>query len=464
MLSKSVSVLLQESCERHSSRIAISSRDPVTGKEQKTTYGALLEAALEHASRLRSSGLSGQAVLLPSGKDHGTYVSLLGIWLSGNYFVPIPNGCPPGRLEHIRRQAVSSRAPGSSLAYMMFTSGSTGQPKGCRVTHENLLAYLAGISALYDFSPADRISQVFDLSFDPGVSDILWAFLNGATLCPLHYSEIPTLHEYLEREAITVWSSSPSLARLVLDSGGLAGKRFPLLRQSSFIGEKLPLSLVKQWLEHAPGCAIENLYGPLEATISVSRFRIEAGADLSTLPPILPIGSPYPGVELHLEESELLITGRQVADGYLDEQLNELRFFGMGDSRSYRTGDLCTLMPDGNWMFLGRKDSQCKIFGQRFEAEEVERVAEIAGISGAVALPWPSSGTAGFESFVLVSKAPLNGETLEKWKLAGENLLPAFARPSAIFLVEALPLSSSGKLDRPALAKLVQNENAVRLQ
>jgi len=465
--------------DRHSEKKAISYFDYATGQAQSITYKELKESALACALELEKRGIFGRAVAILAGKTLATYSALLGTWISGNHFVPIPRHCPPGRLASILAQAKpahgfglegelsfkeSSPFSNPDTAYFMFTSGSSGKPKGLAITHANLNAYLQGISSFYDFSPVDRISQVFELTFDPSISDILWAFLNGATLCPMQFLEIFALDQYLEREEISVWNGSPSLVRTALNSGLLEGKIFPSLRLSTFIGERLPTELVEKWRRIAPNSAIENLYGPAETTISVSRFHLPAGRPAPTGQD-LPIGQPNPGVKFSRIEQELVVAGNQVGLGYLDPAIDggfygELESEDAAYERGYRTGDLCHQLSSGEWLFTGRKDFQLKISGQRFEPGEVEQVAKTAGLEHSLAIPWPPEAP---ESFVLAIEGALEKKMSLTLLGAFNEHLPSFARPTAIFSFPKFPLSANGKLDRNEISRFISGGKASRV-
>lgn len=474
--------LILATCANHGHQLAVSGVNPRTGTRETITYAELKDSALRLSGQLHKRGIEGRTIALSVDKSAASYAAVLGIWLSGNHLLPVPPGCPPERLkliftsadpalaigaglegkcipwislDHSPRSASSGyQAPlsHSSTAYLIFTSGSTGVPKGCCITHGNLAAYAAAILPSLDISSSDKISQLFEASFDPFFSDLLWAFLRGATLCPLHFLELSNFPTYVEREKITVWSSSPSLARIALDSA--RGKTLSSIRLSTFIGETLTHELAASWRAIAPASVIENHYGPAETTISVSRFRWN-GQEVEM--PSVPIGSAHHGVELASpgNDEELWIGGAQVSPGYLNSALDEGRFVertfpGFESQRWYRTGDICRRLENDKWLFLGRNDDQTKIAGQRFEPGELEAAALALGWGESAALPWPHEATSK-EGFVLVLKKTPDQLELGLAKLAA--LLPPFACPREIYLSPSFPLSLNGKLDRNRLSR-----------
>ena len=351
-------------------------------------------------------------------------------------------------------------------AYVVMTSGSSGIPKAIPVGRSQLDAYLQNTRKLWDFSSVDRLTQIYELSFDPAISDIFWAFTNGACLCPFSTLNLANLGGYLERERPTVFGIPPSVLRLALDSGALTNRSFASVRFSAFIGEALKSELVARWARHAPNSVIENQYGPAEATISVSRYRVprtlyeaETKEELSC-----PIGQPYEGIDFVLlddqqnvscgNEGELAISGQQVNRGYLKNHERTKKAFVSfpWDTQQrtwYRTGDLMTRKADGNYVYLRRIDRQVKLLGQRLELGEIETaVARCSPIPVLGAFLWPLDQTDHATGIIAVLGAYVSASEILTIREQLPKYLSPFMRPRAFFYVATPPLNTSGKIDK----------------
>jgi amino acid adenylation domain-containing protein len=281
-----------------------------------------------------------------------------------------------------------------SIAYLLFTSGSTGQPKGVMVSHANVLHYVDYMANRHDFSCEDRTSQTFDLTFDLSVHDMFVTWQAGAC-CVARPQTIADA--YVKDARLTV--------RFRSRHGDKCGDRelkqaYPHLRLSLFCGEALPVELVRQWAVAAPNSAIENLYGPTELTIACSAYRWQGEKSLKESElGIVPIGEPFDNmqalvVDEHLQEvpvgsdGELLMSGPQLSLGYWQEDEKTRRAFVQVTGRKatyYRTGDRVRQRGIGEpLVYLGRLDNQIKVLGHRVELAEIEAV--IRQISGIQAL------------------------------------------------------------------------------
>jgi D-alanine--poly(phosphoribitol) ligase subunit 1 len=347
--------------------------------------------------------------------------------------------------------------------YLLFTSGSTGAPKGVLVRNRNVMAYLRAVSARYAPQPEDRFTQLFDLTFDLSVHDMFLCWGAGATLyCPPESVRMAP-RDFVRRHDLTFWFSVPSVAVMMSRLRMLRPGDFPSLRWSLFCGEALPKRLAEAWIAAAPNSVVENLYGPTEATIAITAYRVPRNPDLRTLlPDVIPLGYPLEGQQAKVirasghpaedgEDGELYVGGSQVTDGYWERpDLTAERFIISADEategRWYRTGDRVRRTADHGLLFLGRVDRQIKVAGHRIELDEVEAaLRRAAGCDSAAALASPidSDGLArGILAFV-----PVNGTTPDVILENCRRILPHYMVPSAIRLITEWPLNVNGKTD-----------------
>lgn len=358
--------------------------------------------------------------------------------------------------------------PGDT-AYLLFTSGSTGQPKGVPVRHRNLADYLAYCARRYVVGPGCRLSQTFDLTFDPSVFDMFVSWGTGATLVVPSAEEILAPVEFINRHRITHWFSVPSVITIARRLRALQPACMPGLRWSLFAGEQFTLDQAAAWARAAPGSVVENLYGPTELAVTCTAYRLGAlGASWPCSPNgTVPIGRPYPHLEAVLLDDtgsasgsgELCVRGSQRFDGYLDPADNHGRFVRRAGERFvpvpgrpasgdwYRTGDRVQWL-DGQLIHLGRVDDQVKIHGYRVEPGEIECVLLThPGVHEAVVVAVPSGDGPALHA-LYTGDTDLDSLLTE----AVRDRLPGYMVPASIRRLPALPLNANGKIDRHHLA------------
>ncbi|MFI1966493.1 AMP-binding protein [Streptomyces pathocidini] len=364
------------------------------------------------------------------------------------------------------------------LAYILFTSGSTGAPKGVPIRHRNVNAYLAHVVPCHGTGPGARLSQTFDLTFDPSVLDLFAAWGTGATLVVPTRGELLSPVRFVNRRRITHWNSVPSVISIADRLRALKPGSMPTLRRSTFCGEPLTLRQAEAWQRAAPGSTVENSYGPTELTVTCTTHRLPRDPDLWPRPAsgTVPIGTPYPGVETLLRDGELSVRGPQRFPGYLDPADNAGRFLApdgtpydpatpLTDAHWYRTGDRVEPLraPGGALVHLGRLDDQVQVHGYRVELGEVEAALRAQpGITEAVVLATatPDGGTelsAAYTADPAVHPEPPHPEPLRK---ALGTRLPPYMIPAALTPLDALPLTANGKIDRRAVARKVGSSAA----
>jgi amino acid adenylation domain-containing protein len=359
-----------------------------------------------------------------------------------------------------------------SLAYLLFTSGSTGTPKGVAVAQRNVLSFLDYMVERYEVSENDRLSQMFDMTFDLSVFDMFVAWERGACVCCPSQKGLIKPDSFIKNGKLTMWFSVPSTAVFMKQLGVLKPGRYPELRVSLFCGEPLPVSSIQAWCEAAPNSIVENLYGPTELTIACTLYRWDSQRSPGESEMgIVPIGYPYPGMSCLVvdedldevapgEEGELLMNGPQMSLGYWRDAKRTSEAFRTPPGQTeiyYRTGDRVRQPRSGGPLIhLGRIDSQIKVLGHRVELGEIEAVVrKHCGSDAVVAVGWPStsSGYGGVEVFI-ESKKESN-----ELRDAVRSELPEYMVPRRFHFRERLPRNSNGKLDRKAISQSLEGNN-----
>jgi amino acid adenylation domain-containing protein len=504
--------LLDASAERYPDKPAIHARG------RSLTYAALRARASQLGHLLRERGVQrGDRVGILFPKAVESVIAMLGVLEAGAVYVPLDPHAPARRTTGIAENCglralittaerlaalpplavetvvlVSGEARGegqvpwaaldafptsppprvgieSDLAYILYTSGSTGQPKGVMLTHRNALTFVDWCAATFDVRPDDQLSNHAPLHFDLSVFDVYNTLEAGATvsMIPEEVAVFPgRLAALIEERGITVWYSVPSALVYLLLHGELGARRLDRLRLVLFAGEVFPMKYLRQLADLLPGAALYNLYGPTETNVCtchrVDRFRLagqerlpigRACANTETLAldaDLRPVG---PG-----ETGELYVRGPSVTPGYWGDPDKTRRALvpnplqpQLGE-RLYRTGDLVTADEHGEYLFLGRRDSQVKSRGYRIELGDVEAalyahpaVAEAA----VIAVPDVELGSR-LRGFVALR----SGEALTAGALQTHcaGLVPRYMVPESIAVRTSLPKTSTGKTDRTQLA------------
>jgi amino acid adenylation domain-containing protein len=359
-----------------------------------------------------------------------------------------------------------------SLAYLLFTSGSTGTPKGVAVAPRNVLSFVDYMVERYEVTENDRLSQMFDMTFDLSAFDMFVAWERGACVCCPTQKELIKPDSYITKSNLTMWFSVPSTAVFMKQLGLLKPGRYPELRVSLFCGEPLPVASIQAWSEAAPNSIVENLYGPTELTIACTLYRWDSQRSAAESEMgIVPIGYPYPGMEYLVvdedlnevapgEKGELLMNGPQMSLGYWRDvgKTSEAFITPPGQTEIfYRTGDRVRRPHSGRPLIhLGRIDSQIKVLGHRVELGEIEAVVrKHCGSDAVVAVGWPftSSGYGGVEVFV---EGRAEGNQLVD---AVRSELPEYMVPRRFHFTDKLPRNPNGKLDRKAISKSLDGNN-----
>jgi amino acid adenylation domain-containing protein len=371
------------------------------------------------------------------------------------------------------------RVGDDDAAHLLFTSGSTGDPKGVVITHRNACSFVEWAVGYFGTRPGDRISGHPPLHFDLSTFDIYGTFAAGAELhlVPASLSvDARGLAAFIRDRELTQWFSVPSVLAYMARFDAVADGDFPALERLLWCGEVLPTPVLCHWMRRLPHVRFTNLYGPTEATIASSYHTLSEVPPDETVP--VPIGTACGGEELLVldedlrpapsgEIGDLYIGGIGLSPGYWrDADMTRAAFLpdprspGSGD-RIYRTGDLARLDDAGLVHFLGRADSQIKSRGYRIELGEIESALNaVDGVRECAVVGVASNGFEGTS----ICAAYVSGGALQPPKLrsALARSLPNYMLPARWMELDVLPKNQNGKIDRPALRERFAEQQTVQ--
>jgi amino acid adenylation domain-containing protein len=350
------------------------------------------------------------------------------------------------------------------LAYVLYTSGSTGRPKGVMLSHGNAAAFVDWAVADVGLGVDDRVSSHAPFHFDLSVFDLYATATAGAclVLVPATISVFPSqVARFIRDEHITVWYSVPSVLTMLVERGGLVRGDLPQLRTVIFAGEVFPVRFLRRLMDLLPHARFLNWYGPTETNVCTAHEVVRPPAPDG---PEIPIGKAIAGVDAYVVDDdgrpvqpgtigELLVRGPTVMQGYWADAERTTRALvpdvrpGHPRGVAYRTGDLVWEEPDGTLRYVGRRDHQIKTRGHRVELGDIE-AAFLAhpSVHECAVVPVPDVHVTNLIRAVIVS----NVDELSL-RRHGMATLPPYMIPDEFVLVDALPKTSTGKIDRQAL-------------
>jgi amino acid adenylation domain-containing protein len=515
-------------------------KEAVRFQGQALTYDQLERATNRVARALQAAGVRrGDRVGIYLSKSPASVIAVFGIMKAGGVYVPLDPKAPPKRLAYITRNcdvqlllttpdklarvaqfyaegtAVHTilmmtdqecpplrlpkttrivtwgelhaygdeavPAPGTietDLAYILYTSGSTGDPKGVMISHRTILTFIDWACARFALGPADRVTSHAPLHFDLSTFDLYATIKAGGTvvLVPEQHSVFPIqLVRLLQDERITVTYMVPSIYTLMVNHGNLAGHDLSSLRLVLFAGEVFPIKYLRELVKAIPQAAYYNLYGPTETNVCTYYQVQPEDVEPDRTQPV-PIGIACENMAVFAvdeggklvtepgQEGELWARGSCVAQGYWGDPEKTARGFVANPHQphyfetAYRTGDIVTLDEDGvNWRYIGRRDHMVKSRGYRIELGEIEATLyahEAVREAAVVAITDDVIGNR-IQAFVV----PVAGTNLSDKKLQVHcrQTLPQYMVPEAIYLCDELPKTSTGKVNRTLLMKQEKN-------
>lgn len=482
----------------------------VTAEDGVLTYAELNRKSNRLAQALRRQGVKREdRVAVVMDRSLEMMIAIFGVLKAGGAYVPAPPGLPPERIRYMLDNSgaelvltqdkaseeletfaslmdvhealaqewddspVEKLHDSRSLAYVLYTSGSTGQPKGVMIEHHSVVNRIGWMQKQYGLDASGVIMQKTPITFDVSVWELFWWSFAGAklVLLPPGGEKDPALMmDTIARHGVTTMHFVPSMLHLFLEHPSLlrGEARLESLRHVFASGESLNADQVRRFRERIGvpfDTRLVNLYGPTEATVDVSFYDCSDGdIPINDISINVPIGKPIDNISLYIMSGamklqpvgiagELCISGVGLARGYIGRpDLTEEKFvdnpFAAG-SLMYRTGDLARWLPDGRIEYLGRIDHQVKIRGQRIECGEIEHVLRgHPAVSEAVVMKRDAASGSEYLCAYIVCTEPVDLEELRDFAALR---LPDYMVPLAVMELPVMPLSPNGKIDRKAL-------------
>ncbi|MEX3958838.1 D-alanine--poly(phosphoribitol) ligase [Trinickia sp. EG282A] len=430
-------------------------------------------------------------VIVHGHKEAAFFVAMTGALLLGAPFVPLDTIYPEERMHRIARtldahayfdarsgtfesfdERRSTRTPAlreTSLAYVLFTSGTTGEPKGVQIGRESVEALVDWMAADFGLGTNPVFLNQAPFSFDLSMYEVFATLALGGTIVLAERTVAvpgPAFVELLAREQVDTWVSTPSFAQQQLLHPRFTQEALPAIRSFLFCGEVLPVPLARRLRERFPDARIINTYGPTEATVATTWIVVDDTV-LAAHPERLPIGYARRSGAVFIDDGELCIAGPHVMRGYLNRaDLNATRMFTHDGMRAFRTGDLGSVESDGLLFCQGRIDDQVKVGGYRIELMEIDaalRALDGVASAAAVALRRPDGTVARIVAFIATGRDDgVLPQALRDWKTQLATHLPPYMIPSELLACESLPVSVNFKTDRARLALEYRSRSSAR--
>ena len=513
---RNVLTYLEDDARRHPEKCAVEE------EHRSCSYGELLQMSRCVGSALAAMEARGRAVMVFMEKGIDALATMMGALQAGAFYVPVDPHIPAERLALIAGvleepvvvvseetaglanealgkgsadgegsaiipvaqllaadenpaalEAARAAATDADPVYVLFTSGSTGVPKGVAVSHRAVIDFIDDFITRFGFGPDERIANQAPFDFDVSVKDIYGALATGSTLVVVPralFSAPAALMEYLQGRDITNMTWAVAALCLITSLHGLEGQQLAGVRRVLFSGEVMPISHLRAWMAHVPQATFVNLYGPTEITCNCLYHVVDPAREY---PDGLPLGVPFAHREILLVdgeghavtqpgvEGEILVRGDSLALGYVANPAKTAEVFCQNPlhnrfpDRVYRTGDLAAFDKAGELFYRGRIDNQIKHQGHRIELEEVDRALE--GVPGVQRCRCVYDHDK--QRLIAFYEGEAEARAIRDHVL---QTLPIFMLPSKILPIEAMPLTKNGKVDRRALLEKSREAAAAR--
>jgi D-alanine--poly(phosphoribitol) ligase subunit 1 len=463
--------------------------------ERTMTYGELLARSDALAAWIQAElGDTHVPIAVHGHKEPEMLIAFLAAVKSGRPYVPIDYSIPAQRVDRIlqsadaalvltpervaslaneKPEAKPQRVEGNDPFYILFTSGSTGEPKGVVITLANLQHFVGWMIGEQKF---EELGETFlnqaPFSFDLSVMDLYCCLATGGTLHSVTKDEVANLknlYQSLAASGVSTWVSTPSFAQMCLIERSFSETMLPKMRRFLFCGETLAPETASQLIERFPKAQVWNTYGPTEATVATTSMIVDR-AVLAEFNP-LPVGRSMPGSGIAIvgedgkrvppgERGEIVITGPNVSPGYLRRpDLTAKSFAPYEGHPAYRTGDWGRDR-NGLIFFEGRMDSQVKVNGYRIELGDLEaNLRALPDVADAVVLPVVKTDKIDSLAAFIVLSTEKTGSDFERTAALKKSLgerLPAYMVPRKFQYLDSFPMTPNGKADRRKLADLLK--------
>ncbi|XBX10021.1 non-ribosomal peptide synthetase [Enterocloster clostridioformis] len=499
---KSLHESISIQCKRYADKIA------VIDYERKITYWELEEMSSLIADRLLNDGIApGMTVVVIADRCLELIIVALGVMKCGAIYVPVDMSYPTQRILNIiddtkcniiinisdhhletyngtiltlEQLSLSKRDSDSMnqstfnghIAYIIYTSGTTGKPKGVMVSNNAIMNTFEWMTDQFDINENDVIAHKTSISFTDSIWEIFWPLLNGAKISIInskHARDPKRMYEWMEQQRISFTQFVPSMLKVFVEYIEFKRIENPLseLRWVFNGGEQVGVNLVRRFYDCFKTAKYANIYGMTESAIYATCHVVER--ESLRIWNSIPIGKPilnssilllneYNQICSPFEKGEICITGVSLADGYWnDAELTKDKFTCLNTSndRLYRSGDIGMSDDYGNYWFLGRKDNQVNVYGNRVELYEIEKnILEYDGISLTAVIPCKNW----YGETYLVCYLENDKVDVENLKVFLRDRLPNYMIPKEFHKINALPLTVNNKVDRKNLCELFKNE------
>ena len=499
MLNKNFNYEFQKVLKKYKNKTAI-----IDLQNNKFTFNFLDKNSDQIANYLIKKHEKGSVALIQSNKDICTFLAIIACLKAGFPYVMLDNNLPKARINHIISSSSSkfflstnknhnvilktylinkvikekfsknnkkhyNNVNENSIAYIMFTSGSTGVPKGAKISHKSLLIFKDQSKKNFKISQNDIFTQLNPLYFDNSIFDIFSSLLNGNTLVlfeKLNIYKPESMIRRIKYHKCTIWFSTPSLLIYLINMSLIQKAPFKSLKKIIFGGEPFPKDKLLNLYKKLKNKNFYNVYGPTECTCICSSYLIKEKDLNDESSMYVSLGKIWKPINYKIlnknkkrnKNGELILTGNSVAHGYAgNTRLTKKFFYNLNTKkRGYRTGDIVYEdKKNKNLYFVGRKDSQIKHMGHRIELNEIEvAINKIKGVKE-VSVFYSKKNMGNIVAVLGSNNHKLTNEKINKGIL---KFLPKYFLPNHIFMSRNLPKNSNGKIDKTKIRSLYENK------